>query len=224
VSAEPRRVVSGDGLVELAARGYDTDKSEGYLRRYESFFAPLRESDVRLLEIGVLRGGSLLLWRDYFRRGVMAGLDQDPVELDDRSGRIRFFQGDQGDTELLTRIAMEIAPDGFDVVIDDASHIASPTRTGFWHIFENHLKPGGVYVVEDWGTGYWKSWPDGRAYRGPKHTAGMVGLVKELIDECGIADITHPELGKPPQRHSRIKHMLVSYGQVFVVKTAGQGS
>jgi SAM-dependent methyltransferase len=216
--------VTGESLVDLAARGYDTDKEEPYLRRYERYFAPLREREVRLLEIGVLRGGSLLLWRDYFQRAVMAGLDKDSVELDDPSGRIRLFQGDQSDTDLLTRIATEVAPDGFDVVIDDASHIASPTRAGFWHIFDNHLKPGGVYVIEDWGTGYWKSWPDGRAYRGSKHAAGMVGLVKELVDECGIEDITHPELGKPPQRRSRIDHMQVSWGQVFVVKSSAEGS
>jgi SAM-dependent methyltransferase len=210
--------VTGESLVELAAKGYDTDKSEQYLRQYESMFGGLREREVQLLEIGVLRGGSLLLWRDYFPRGGLAGLDIEPVELDDPSGRIRLFQGDQRDTDLLTRIASEVAPDGFDVVIDDASHVGEPTRTAFWHIFDNHLKPGGVYVIEDWGTGYWKSWADGRSYRGPKHTAGMVGLVKELVDECAIDDITHSELGKPPQRETRIERMVVSLGQVFVVK------
>jgi hypothetical protein len=119
---------------------------------------------------------------------------------------------------VLRRLAIEVAPEGFDVVIDDASHIASLTRASFWQIFGHHLRPGGLYVVEDWGTGYWGSWPDGRRYRRRRHTAGMVGFVKELVDECGMADLTHAELGRPPQRQSQIEFMQVSPGQVFVVK------
>ena len=52
----------------LDASKYDTDKAAHahYLRNYEEHFRPLRDRDVRLLELGVLKGGSLLLWRDYF--------------------------------------------------------------------------------------------------------------------------------------------------------------
>ena len=207
-----------DGLIELAARGYDTDKDAGYLRHYETFLAPLLERDVRLLELGVYRGGSLLLWRDYFPRGIIAGLDVNPVTVDDASGRIRVYQGSQDDPRVLGRIAAEVAPEGFDVVIDDASHVGSLTSASFWYLFDHHLKPGGIYIVEDWGTGYWDEWPDGKTYDGTPHTAGMVGFVKELVDECGVADLTHPTRGRPPQRRSRIERMQVSFGQVFVVK------
>ncbi|HUV09939.1 MAG TPA: hypothetical protein VMX12_03105, partial [Acidimicrobiia bacterium] len=41
-----------------------------------------------------------------------------------------------------------------------------------------------TYAIEDWGTGYWESWPDGAQFE-PDHTAGMVGFVKSLVDECG---------------------------------------
>jgi hypothetical protein len=210
-------------LVELAARGgYDTDKSEAYLHEYELLLAPLRERDVRLLELGVLRGGSLALWRDFFPRGRIAGLDREPGSVDDPSGRIATYRGEQDDLALLDRIAAEVAPDGFDVVIDDASHVAAPTRTSFWHLFEHHLKSGGIYVVEDWGTGYFPAYPDGRAYDGTQHTAGMVGFVKELVDEVGIADATHPVHGTPPQRESRIARVQIAFGQAFVVKAEGR--
>ena len=207
------------GLIELAARGgYPTDKSAAYLRAYEPFLAPLRDRDVRLLELGVLSGGSLQLWRDYFPRGVIAGLDVEPASVEDPSGRIRVFRGEQQDTDLLDRIARELAPGGFDVVIDDASHLGDLTRTSFWHLFEHHLRAGGVYVIEDWGTGYWPSFPDGRAPDGTPHVAGMVGFVKELVDECAAADITDADRGTPPRRESRIERMQVGFGQVFVVK------
>lgn len=141
------------GLIELAARGgYPTDKSAAYFRAYEPFLAPLRDRDVRLLELGVLSGGSLQLWRDYFPRGVIAGLDVEPASVEDPSGRIRVFRGEQQDTDLLDRIARELAPGGFDVVIDDASHLGDLTRTSFWHLFEAPSTAG--RRVRDRGLGH----------------------------------------------------------------------
>jgi SAM-dependent methyltransferase len=252
----------------LDASGYDTDKAAHthYLRNYEEYFRPLLERDIRLLELGVLHGGSLLLWRDYFARGLVVGLDINPVHIEDPTGRIRIYQGGQQDTELLDRIARECAPEGFDVIIDDCSHVGHLARASFWHLFDKHLKPGGLYVIEDWGTGYWDFWPDGIRYRGPAarppgtlrhrlsralarmlssdaarriplarplasrakralqrgqfrgHDFGMVGFVKELIDECGMADITHPAYGISPQRPSKIRELRISPSHLFVLK------
>jgi SAM-dependent methyltransferase len=252
----------------LDASNYDTDKSVNthYLRNYEELFRPLLGRDVRLLELGVLKGGSLLLWRDYFERGVIAGLDLNPAHVEDPTGRVRVYQGGQQDTELLDRIGRECAPEGFDVIIDDCSHVGSLARVSFWHLFEHHLKPGGLYVIEDWGTGYWDFWPDGVRYRmrrGPathsplrhflnraatrvyngrlgrlplagrlasaakralqlglynSHDYGMVGFVKELVDEMGMPDITHPDFGIAPPRPSRFRELRFSLGHLVVVK------
>lgn len=250
----------------LDASNYDTDKAvhTHYLRNYEGYFRPLLGRDVRLLELGVLKGGSLLLWRDYFERGVIAGLDLNPAHIEDPTGRIRLYRGGQQDTALLDRIARECAPEGFDVIIDDCSHVGELARVSFWHLFERHLKPGGLYVIEDWGTGYWDFWPDGVRYRPRRaergrlryrlsrvatrlhnsrlgrlplaggltraakralqrglyatHDYGMVGFVKELVDELGMPDITHPEFGIAPPRPSRFREMKLSHGHLIVVK------
>ena len=66
------------------------------------------------------------------------------------------------------------------------------------------LKPGGLYVVEDWQTAYWDDWPDGQRYqrldisvldghippRVPSHENGMAGFVKYLIDEIVARPVT----------------------------------
>jgi hypothetical protein len=145
----------------LRAYEYDTDKHQLYLNNYVRHFQHLAHQHIKLLELGVLNGGSLLLWRDYFQDGQIVGLHLNRVNIDDRTGRIRVYQGDQRDLQLLTRIAGECSPDGFDIIIDDASHIAEFTKISFWHLFENHLNPGGYYVIEDWRVGYSELWPDG---------------------------------------------------------------
>ena len=198
-----------------------------------------------------MRGGSLLMWQEYFSQGLVVGLDLEPNPLTKVPDRVRFYQGSQGDGALLDKVAGECAPDGFDVVIDDAAHRGELSRVSYRHLFVNHLKPGGIYVVEDWGTGYWDSWPDGAAYRmapekqagRPKegmpllarlakrlgwssdpnfavHNYGMVGFVKELVDEVAWPDITFPERGNSglPRRASMIREMTVYCGQAFLVK------
>lgn len=260
--AEPR----GAELARIA-RKYSTDKAAHthYLRNYEEHFRDLLGKEIRLLELGVRSGGSLLMWRDYFPEGLIVGLDINPVPLEDESGRIRIYQGAQQDTALLDRIARETAPGGFDAIIDDCSHIGVLSRVSFWHLFDNHLKSGGLYVVEDWGTGYWDSWVDGVGYRRAEkgysaalyravrgiarlqrirllsrlplvagllgrakaaavrrqyrsHDYGMVGFVKELVDEIGMADVTDERHGLPPQRPSKFRDMKLFRSHLFITK------
>lgn len=204
-----------------------TEKPSGYLRHYEDAFATLdAEADVSVLELGVHEGGSLLMWLDYFTGGPIVGVDLNPVTVSDPSGRIHVYQGPQQDTALLTRIARRHAPSGFDLIVDDCAHIGEIAKTSFWHLFTHHLKRGGIYAIEDWGTGYWAGqpcYPDGMRLtkEDGSHAAGMVGFVKSLVDECGITDVTNPEWGNPPQRASKFSKMLVSPGLVLVWKASG---
>lgn len=144
----------------FSAAGYETDKSEAYLSRYSRAFAPLRDQPVRLLELGIKAGGSLRMWADFFPIGEIVGLDLNPATVN--HPRIHVYRGFQQDGAVLERIAAQHAPLGFNVIIDDASHIGEYTAASFAALYDRHLAPGGIYVLEDWGTGYWPGWPDGR--------------------------------------------------------------
>ena len=196
---------------ELDLGKYDTDKvPNNYLHVYDCVFESLIDRPVKLLELGVRTGGSLRLWRDYFPHGTIAGLDVEPQAGEQNDDRLRIYKGRQEDTSLLSKIAAEVAPDGFDIVIDDASHIAAPTRTSFWHLFDHHLKPGGLFAIEDWGTGYWEAWPDGRAWRANEpHHAGMVGFIKELVDEQAAHDVSRGWYDEPWERTSRFESIFL---------------
>lgn len=53
---------------------YDTDKIDNrYLERYDPILKPWVNKKVKLLEIGIDKGGSLLLWRDYFSLETIGG-------------------------------------------------------------------------------------------------------------------------------------------------------
>ena len=155
---------------QLTLTQYDTDKiANRYLERYDPILEPWVNKKITLLEIGVHKGGSLLLWRDYFSQGTIVGIDIKVPKDFVPTERVSIYEGDQADTNFLTGVANRIAPEGFDIILDDASHIGELTKKAFWHLFDNHLKPGGLYVIEDWGTGYFDDWPDGRSVRPRQH-------------------------------------------------------
>lgn len=197
-----------------------TDKTQGNLIDiYRREFADLKEPIV-LLELGIDKGGSLLMWRNWFPKSLIVGLDiSAPGEkalhlLGEHD--IHIALGCQGNTGLLGRLCEEFGP--FDVIIDDCSHRGDLTRESFWFLFD-HLKRGGLYCIEDWGTGYWDCPPyDGCRREGPGHVAGMVGFIKELVDEVGARSITDERFGIPPERGSRFAYVVVYPGIVVVRK------
>jgi hypothetical protein len=149
---------------DLNLEGYDTDKiSNRYLDKYAPMLEPWVGKSITLLEFGILKGGSLRLWHDYFPFSKIVGVDLKLPEGFQPVDNIHMYEGNQADTKFLSEVANEMAPGGFDIIIDDASHIGRLTKISFWHLFENHLKPGGLYVIEHWGTGYWEDWPDGKS-------------------------------------------------------------
>jgi hypothetical protein len=210
---------------QLNLAAYETDKIQHhYLEVYDPILSRWTDKDVKLLEIGVHKGGSLELWRDYFPRGTIVGIDLELPEGFIPGERIQLFKGSQADTQFLSQMAKSTAPDGFDIIIDDASHIGELTKATFWHLFDHHLKPGGLYAIEDWGTGYFDDFPDGKKFDPkpstlnpfPCHSHGMVGFVKELVDEQGAGSIT---LGRNEQfRQSKFERLLVTNGVIFVTK------
>jgi hypothetical protein len=220
---------------------YDTDKIKlRYLEVYDPILVPWIGKEITLLEIGVFRGGSLKLWRDYFPGGTIVGIDRKLPQHLQLGKRIQVFEGRQADKELLSKVASETARDGFDIIIDDASHIGELTRTTFWHLFDHHLKPGGLYAIEDWGTGYLDNFSDGKRFDPkpsilrrvrsmlprrfsrrmkvplPCHSYGMVGFIKELVHEQGAASIAIGH--KAGWRRSKFKDLLITPGIVFVTK------
>lgn len=240
--------------MDLQEKKFNTDKPQINLDLYARYFKDLKDKDVKLFELGVLKGGSLDLWVNFFKNVKVVGLDIEHVDVDESSGKIKFYQADQSDIAKLKEIHQTEAAEGFDIIIDDASHFGKETFLSFIYLFKNALKPGGIYVIEDWGTGYWPHYPDGRMlqldehnlsyhlhnntdYKFKKkgfmkkgkylssrkfhsHDFGMVGVIKQLIDEVAISDATNPNLtASPKQTEPMIDQVIVAKGIVFVYKT-----
>jgi tetratricopeptide (TPR) repeat protein len=154
------------------------------LAPYEEAFAPFSTAHVAVLVLGSQSGRALLHWRSFFKHGTIVGVDPQPVSLDDRAGRVRSYVGKQDDLGFLDHISSEAGPDGFDIVIDDGPYRDDSTRRTFDHVFEHHVKPGGVYLIEDWRSGYLPLEPIGEADSPQIVDPGMGRLVAHLTDHA----------------------------------------
>jgi SAM-dependent methyltransferase len=187
---------------------------------YDRYFDGLSDKPVTLLELGVHTGESLKVWASYFPRGTVIGVDilENKADFSGYSN-IVFERGDQTDSDRLKEICLAHAADGLDIIVDDASHIGLSSAVSYATLFP-YLKPGGLYIVEDWGTGYFDDWPDGGhfqkfrseavdgqiAKRVPSHDFGMVGFVKSLVDEVA-GDNVKPTLSAAPTRRDIMSFM-----------------
>jgi hypothetical protein len=135
------------------------DKWHHYFEVYERHLSPYRGKPVRMLEIGIQNGGSLEMWRRYFGPdAVLFGIDIDERcrVLDGKSASVRI--GSQDDVVFLEDVLDEMG--GVDIVLDDGSHFMNHIRTSFETIFP-HLSDGGIYLVEDLHTAYWRGYGGG---------------------------------------------------------------
>ena len=136
-------------ILDLDTTEGRSDKdTHGYLPIYEELFTPIRDTKLPILEIGVWTGSSLKVWRGWFTRAVIHGIDA--RACDALGERIVTHQGFTLDATFLKEMAA-LGP--FAAVIDDGSHCGDDQQAAF-RAFWPALAPGGVYVIEDLHAAY----------------------------------------------------------------------
>jgi hypothetical protein len=136
-----------------------TDKAmdwHGFTELYEHIFYPLKNKPIRIFEIGIKKGGSLILWRDYFPNATVFGIDiVDVSELN--SERIKTFIADQADRDQL-KLFIEKHGGDFNIILDDGGHTMEQQQISLGYLFK-YVQPGGYYVVEDVHTSLTQYYP-----------------------------------------------------------------
>ncbi len=158
-------------------------KHKSYFREYNFCITHLKDKSVRVLEIGVSKGGSLGMWQQYFKNAdVIVGLDIDTECRQYERDNLRIYIGDQTDRSLLERISRECGP--FDLIVDDGGHTMQQQIISFETLFPL-LADDGVYVIEDLHTSYWPRFKD-------YGMRTMIRFLKDRIDDVNFWAKEHP--------------------------------
>jgi cephalosporin hydroxylase len=145
---------------------------------YLKIFEPLKNGKLKILEVGIFRGGFLLWMEDYFKDAEITGIDIN-ILPDIKKERIKMLLCDQNDSNELNRIGQTIGK--FDIIIDDGSHRYEETKNTFKNLFP-YLKDGGMYIIEDFVAGYWPQYPE------YKNMHLLPLQIAEKKEELGISD------------------------------------
>lgn len=133
---------------------YGTDKGDykSYVEEfYQEKFEALRNSDITLVEIGVRSGASMKLWREFFSKANIIGIDnlqdfndnQTPVNQDWISEGVTFIDGDAYSTDILDKIDGNI-----DILIDDGPHTLQ-SHIDLLDLYIPKMNNGGTIIIED---------------------------------------------------------------------------
>lgn len=164
----------------------------------------LNENTRFIFEIGFFQGGMPLFLADMSEPAKMTsqsnakivGIDYNPpsetlLKIIKDAGlqnhlklHGNVLQDDVAGTKLL--LDGEFGNQPLDLIIDDCSHEYRNTKICFQEYF-GYLKPGGKYVIEDWG---WQHWPGEPWQTDKSHfhgQPGMTNLIFELVMTLGTS-------------------------------------
>lgn len=174
-----------------------------------------------MVEFGIFKGGSVALYDRLFapRRLVGVDIQDDRVNALDHylerrgaADRIHLSYGtDQADRHALEAIARESFPDrSLDLVVDDASHQYEPSKAAL-NVFLPLLRPGGVYLIEDWAWAHWRGDQEFQKTVGSdsiRYTSQKFPMTK-LICEAAILAACRPDI---------ISDVLIDSSRAFLTR------
>jgi len=180
-----------------------------YFEIYDRHFRRFKGKEVTILEIGVFKGGSLELWRDYFgSKCKIYGIDINPDCKEHESEQIEILIGSSEDLEFLSRVKKKIPE--IDILIDDGGHTMNQQIVAFEELYPI-LSPDGVYLCEDVLTSYWEEYGGGY-----KQENTFIEHSKNLIDYLNAWHSREKELDV--NNFTLSTHSMHYYDAVLVIE------
>lgn len=143
-------------------------KNKGLIDFYQKFWSKNPNFKAQnLFELGLWDGGSVAFWFEILQPKKHVGIDlkkrgdseyfQKYIKSRQLENRIKtYWHTNQANAGKLRKIVKnEFNNELLDLVIDDASHLYEPTKVSFETLFPL-LRPGGLYIIEDWAWWHWK--------------------------------------------------------------------
>ena len=117
---------------------------------YNNEFTPIRYNKLNILEIGINKGDSLILWKDWFIHSNIYGIDNGNEMTDEYFNivnRISNVNIQYGDAYTIETVSL-YENDFFDYIIDDGPHTLS-SHLKCVELWFPKLKSGGKLIIED---------------------------------------------------------------------------
>jgi Methyltransferase domain len=152
---------------------YFSTKYDSYFPVYDRVFSPYRGRPIVFVEVGVLSGGSLFMWRDYFGdQARIIGVDLNPEAAKWREHGFEIHIGDQSQEQFWSDFFAVVGP--VDILVDDGGH-RNHQQISTTACALPHIKDGGLLLVEDVHTSYMRKF-------GNPSARSFISYCKEAVD------------------------------------------
>jgi len=134
---------------------YLSTKFSSYFDTYDKIFSRYINKKITFVEVGILNGGSLFMWRKYFgKKARIIGIDNNPSAKFLEKYGFEIFIGDQSNINFWNKFKKKVGP--VDILLDDGGHKNYQQATTLF-CFINNIKDKGLLVIEDTHASYLES-------------------------------------------------------------------
>ena len=166
-----------DSFKSFETSKYYSTKHKNYFKIYDHIFKKYIGKKIILVEIGVLNGGSLFMWRNFFDNNAeIIGIDLNPNAKKWEKHGFKIFIGNQSDPNFWRDFFKKVGK--VDVIIDDGGHTNKQQVFTLLETIPN-INDNGMLVVEDVYSSYMTK------FRNPSKYS-FVNFSKIIVDQLNL--------------------------------------
>ena len=133
---------------------YFSNKHINYFDVYDHLLSKYIEKKFTFVEVGILNGGSLAMWRDYFGdKARIIGIDLNPEVKKFEKDGFEIFVGDQSDKNFWKDFFKKVG--NVDIILDDGGHTNEQQIVTLNECIR-HINDPGMIIIEDTHASYMK--------------------------------------------------------------------
>jgi len=159
-------------------------KCDSYFQVYEEMFNQYVGKKITFVEVGVLQGGSLFMWREYFgkdARIIGVDLHHNAKELEKHGFEI--YIGSQSDENFWKNFYTKVGK--IDILLDDGGHVNDQQIITLSESI-NNVNDGGIIMTEDVHTSYFKKFGNPSKYSYINYSKFLIDIVNSRFPETEI--------------------------------------
>ncbi len=170
---------------------YVSLKIDSYFQVYEEIFTKYVNKEIVFVEVGVLGGGSMQMWKEFFgEKARIIGIDMNPDAKKLEKEGFEIFIGNQSDEKFWDNFFKKVGK--IDILLDDGGHQNKQQILTLSKSIEN-IKDGGVIVVEDTHASYLKKF-------GNPSKFSFINFSKHLVDKINYRFLKSLKKEVDPER------------------------
>lgn len=183
---------------------YYSIKHTNYFEIYDKLLSKFVGTKLTFVEIGVLDGGSLFMWRSYFGENArIIGVDMNPDATKWRAHGFEIYIGDQSSPNFWKSFFEKIG--GVHVILDDGGH-RNDQQISTIESALPFVVDGGMLIVEDTQTSFMKF-----------ESFKKYSFIKFLQEKVSSMYARSDDLRIPEDKYSKLVYSIEFYNGICVL-------